>query len=119
MREGGSGKGEAGGARAEAGGGGRPFAHVMREQGMAAPRELGRSIDAVLGGDERQNAEVVLRAAERLLEGVLASQCESRDAALDLLTIDALVTRAMEIAARDPQALAEFPELAMKRIAAK
>lgn len=142
----------------------RPFAEVMRTQGMAAPAalaqsieaavaqsidaSLAQSIDAPLGGGaaprapERKSggkrvgrnrasgtrapiphpnndSEVYLRAAERLLDRVLGSQCESRAAALDLLTVDALMTRAMEIAAHDPTALAELPELAMKRIAAK
>ena len=113
------------GGRREAGGDNtdaderKPFAEVMREQGMAAPAALSRSLDAALGGHEPETAEGALRAAERLLERVLVSQCESRDAALDLLTVDALMTRAMEIAARDPNTLAEFPEVAMKRIAAK
>lgn len=79
-------------------------------------------MNLALGGDSRDDApsaDGLLRAAENLLDKVLASQCDNRDSALDLLTVDALVTRAMDVAARDPQSLAEFPELAMKRIAAK
>jgi hypothetical protein len=110
-----------------------PFAEVMREEGMSTPAALTASMEGALGvgpGDVAQqrvgdgsagglSADDLLRAAETLLDKVLATQCENRDSALDLLTVDSLVTRAMEIAARDPQSLAEFPELAMKRIAAK
>ena len=38
---------------------------------------------------------------------------------LDLLTVDALMTQALEIAARDPKLMEEFPELAMRRIASR
>ena len=120
---------KAGSGRREAGGGEpTPFAEVMRNEGMKAPAALSNSIDSALGdntraGDAAQKADLsaddLLRAAENLLDKVLATQCDSREAALDLLTIDALVTRAMAAAARDPKLLAEFPELAMKRIAAK
>ena len=110
-----------------------PFAEVMREQGMTAPRALTDSMNIALGRarDDAEShedaasradnfsADDLLRAAENLLDKVLATQCDKREAALDLLTVDALVTRAMEIAARDPQLLGEFPENAMKRIAAK
>ena len=80
---------------------------------------LGGTQDGGVATDRTPSADDLLRAAENLLDKVLATQCENRDSALDLLTVDALVTRAMEVAARDPQSLAEFPELAMKRIAAK
>jgi hypothetical protein len=58
----------------------------------------------------------VLAAAERLLDNVLRTDCETRASALDLLTVDALMTRAMEIACRDPKLLEGFPEQAMRRI---
>ena len=111
---------KAGGGKRQAGRGPTPFAQVMREQGMAAPAALEESIRQALGDSTEQlSAPNVLTAAEQLLNQVLAEQCESRDAALDLLTVDALVTRAMEIAARDERLLADFPEQAMKRIAGK
>ena len=94
----------------------------MREEGMTAPAALRDAMNSALGGDaepDTVSADDLLRAAENLLDKVLATQCENRDSAIDLLTIDALVTRAMEVAARDPQSLADFPEQAMKRIAAK
>ena len=61
----------------------------------------------------------LLDAAERMLENVLRTDCESRASALDLLTVDALMTRALEIAARNPSLLEDFPEQAMRRIASR
>ena len=129
MNSAGSGRGGPGSGKGEAGGGEpTPFAEVMRNEGMTAPAALRDSMNAALGdnalaGDAAQkdalSADDLLRAAENLLDKVLATQCDSREAALDLLTVDALVTRAMTVGARDPKSLAEFPELAMKRIAAK
>ncbi len=139
-RDGGSGGREAGGEGTNDPGP-RPFASVMRAEGMAAPAALARAIEAALGADAVSvtaargaeasgawnrtaskpiaEAETLIRAAERVLERVLASECDSRDSALDLLTVDALMTRAMAIAAEDADALATFPELAMLRIASK
>ena len=100
MTEAGGGRGETNGATPEA------LARSMRRAAA--------SFDATLtDGNE------TLRAAEKLLDQVLDGACESRESALDLLTVDALVTRAMGIAACDPDLLAEFPEQAMKRIATR
>jgi hypothetical protein len=63
------------------------------------------------------SAAELLEAAERLLDRVLRTDCESRESALDLLTVDALMTRALAIAAKDPNLLEEFPEQAMQRVA--
>jgi hypothetical protein len=71
-----------------------------------------------LNDNPAPTASEVLDAAERLLDNVLRSDCETRAAALDLLTVDALMTHALEIASRDPKLLEEFPEQAMRRIAA-
>jgi hypothetical protein len=71
-----------------------------------------------LNDNSTPTATEVLDAAERLLDNVLRSDCETRASALDLLTVDALMTRALEIAGRDPDLLEEFPEQAMVRIAA-
>ena len=111
----GSGKREAEGGEQEAEGP-TAFAAVMREWQMTAPVALARSIDNARHGE---SARDVLGSAEQLLDRVLDGACESRDSALDLLTIDALVTRALERAVRDPELLAEFPELAMKRLASR
>jgi len=72
-----------------------------------------------LGDNPRQTATEVLEAAERLLDQVLRTECENRSSALDLLTVDALMTHAVEIATRDPKQLEEFPEQAMRRIATR
>jgi len=69
-----------------------------------------------LGDNPSPTATEVLEAAERLLDNVLRSDCETRTTALDLLTVDALMTRALEIAGRDPSVLEQFPEEAMRRI---
>src|SRR4051812_46082661 len=123
MREAEGGKRGAGSGKRGAGGGPTSFARVLHEQGIAAPSALQRSIDAALaaGGisEGDANHEDILRAAERLLDQTLAGACESRESALDLLTVDALITRALSIAALDPKSLAEFPELAMKRISSR
>jgi hypothetical protein len=71
-----------------------------------------------LGDNPSPTAIEVLDAAERLLDNVLRSDCETRATALDLLTVDALMTRALELAGRDPALLETFPEQAMLRIAA-
>ena len=71
-----------------------------------------------LGDNPSPTATEVLDAAERLLDNVLRSDCETRATALDLLTVDALMTLALELAGRDPGLLEVFPEQAMLRIAA-
>jgi hypothetical protein len=83
------------------------------------PAELARAMRAALTDNENPRAMQALEAAEHLLDKVLLSDCDSRDAALDLLTVDALVTRSMEAAARDPALMKTFPEQAMQRIAKK
>ena len=69
--------------------------------------------------DERQDptATDLLGAAERLLDKVLRSDCETRASALDLLTVDALMTHALWLANDDPKLREAFPAEAMSRIA--
>jgi len=83
------------------------------------PEELDAAMRRALDDNPSPTATEVLEAAERLLDRVLSGECQDRSSALDLLTVDALMTRALEIAARDPKLLEEFPELAMRRIAAR
>jgi hypothetical protein len=71
-----------------------------------------------LNDNPSPTATEALDAAERLLDNVLRTDCETRASAFDLLTVDALMTHALEIAGRDPKLLEEFPEQAMLRIAA-
>jgi hypothetical protein len=89
----------------------------MSERNASPPEELESAMRRALDNNPTPTAPEVLAAAERLLDRVLRTDCESRESALDLLTVDALMTRAVEIAARDPQLLQSFPELAMRRIA--
>ena len=83
-----------------------------------APKELEAAMRSALGDNPSPTATEVLDAAERLLGNVLRSDCETRASALDLLTVDALMTHALEIASQDPALLETFPEHAMVRIGA-
>jgi hypothetical protein len=83
------------------------------------PKELEASMRSTLNDNESPTANDLLEAAERMLDNVLRTDCESRASALDLLTVDALMTRALEIAARNPSLLEDFPEQAMRRIASR
>jgi hypothetical protein len=83
------------------------------------PKELEASMLSALNDNPSPTANDLLDAAERTLENVLRTDCEARSSALDLLTVDALMTRALEIAARNPSLLDEFPEQAMRRIASR
>ena len=74
---------------------------------------------SALNGNASPTPSELLDAAERMLDNVLRTDCESRASALDLLTVDALMTRALEIAALNPSLLEDFPEQAMRRIASR
>jgi hypothetical protein len=63
-------------------------------------------------------SEALLLAGQSLLAGILGSGSTQRDAALDLLTADALVTYAFEAAADDPSSLDAQAAAAMRTIAA-
>ena len=67
-------------------------------------------------GKENPTANEILESAERLLDRVLRTDCETRSSALDLLTVDALMTHALQVANNDPDAPKDFPEQAMHRI---
>ena len=47
------------------------------------------------------SAKELVKAGEMVLQRVLATNCDKREAALDLLTVDALFTRALEVAVKD------------------
>lgn len=87
----------------------------MSEPNASPPEDLTAAMQSVLDNNPTPTAPEVLAAAERLLDRVLRTDCESRESALDLLTVDALMTRALAIAAKDPS-LEDFPEQAMQRI---
>ena len=88
----------------------------MTQRAAPTPPELEAAMRSALNDNQSPTAFELLEAAERLLRKVLDSNCEARSSALDLLTVDALVTKALEEAASDPAMLETFPELAMQRL---
>lgn len=63
-------------------------------------------------------AACCLDAASELLRDLLARGSAGRESALDLLTVDALVTYAFEAAASEPESLVRRADDAMTRLAA-
>lgn len=85
----------------------------------AVPDELASAVrSALTESTEDPTAEELLSAAERLLDKVLRTDCESRSSAIDLLTVDALVTQALLVASQDPNAADDFPEQMLHRVTA-
>jgi hypothetical protein len=83
----------------------------------APPEELATAIrHSLRDGNQSPSAEDLLEAAEHLLDKVLRTDCETRSSALDLLTVDALMTHSLLAANRDPKAPDDFPEQAMRRV---
>lgn len=86
------------------------------------PAALRARLDGVLGSDsvgaDDAVATALLQAGQALLASILRSGSTQRDAALDLLTADALVTYAFEAAADDPASLDGRAADAMRAIAA-
>jgi len=82
----------------------------------APPKALAASMRNALKDAATPNAEDLLAAAEHTLDRVLRTDCETRASALDLLTVDALMTHALEIASKDPNSAEDFPEQALRRI---
>jgi hypothetical protein len=91
----------------------------MTSDNRQISEELDAAMRRALAGKSSPTATEVLEAAERLLDQVLRTECENRSSALDLLTVDALMTHALEIAAREPESAKAFAVEAMHRIAAK
>jgi hypothetical protein len=89
----------------------------MSDEKLRPPEELAAAMRSALGDNPSPTAVEVLDAAEHLLDQVLRTDCETRASALDLLTVDALMTHALELAAKDPTLLDELPEQAMQRVA--
>lgn len=88
------------------------------------PESLARRLSEVLGDvpppgtrDLHGDPNVYLDAAAELFGELLHEGLGSRDGALDLLTVDALVTYAFESAADRPEEVAERARLAMVRFA--
>jgi len=79
---------------------------------------LARALDPYKDDAMQTLPEACLSAGELILDGLLASGSTSRESALDLLTVDALVTYAFQLAADDPTRLEARAARAMARIAA-
>jgi len=83
----------------------------------APPEELATAMrNALNDATENPTAEDLLAAAEHLLDKVLRADCETRASAIDLLTVDALMTHALQIAGKDPNAPDDFAEQAIRRV---
>lgn len=78
----------------------------------APPPELAAAMRESLDG---VSAHELVHAAQRTLSHVLNTECARRDAALDLLTADALVTHALDLAL-DDQTEAAIAKLIMERL---
>lgn len=88
----------------------------------APPPALAARLRSLLGAHGRDDvetaAEAYLDAGEALLQALLRDGRTSRETALDLLAVDALVTYAFEAAASAPERLEERAQRAMARISA-
>jgi len=91
----------------------------VSEQNPPAPEELSAAMRRALNDNPSPTAADVLEAAIRLLDQVLGTDCESRDSALDLLTVDALMTQAVAIASQDEKLMDGFFDEAMRRVASR
>ena len=83
------------------------------------PRLLHRIVE-VLGPDAAAEAssDVLVGAAARLLRELTDRPTLTRDSALDLLTVDALVTYSLECAAASPDTLVDATTRAVGRLGA-
>jgi hypothetical protein len=99
------------------------FASVPAPYPDEPPPSLTRRLREVIGEemadsrDLQEASDVHLEAAERLLARLLDKGCAARDTAVDLLTVDALVTYAFESAADQPGSVADLARSAMVRLA--
>lgn len=84
----------------------------------ALARRIREALDATSAPVGAPTAEVLLDAGERLLATLLEADHLTRNAAVDLLTADALVTYAFEAAASEPDLIGARAEKAMGRLAA-
>ncbi|MEO8909965.1 MAG: hypothetical protein ABI408_07020 [Gemmatimonadaceae bacterium] len=83
----------------------------------APPAELVTAMrNSLRDATQNPSAEDLLEAAERLLDKVMRTDCEARSSAIDLLTVDALLTHALLIASTDPNAPDDFADQALRRI---
>ena len=94
----------------------------LHERTPIAPPRLAERLEEVLGARcdaaHSEAPRVCIAAATELLTDLLARPSAGRESALDLLTVDALVTYAFEAAAAEPSALPSYAAEAMSTLAA-
>jgi hypothetical protein len=94
----------------------------LRERTPAPPAALSARVVQTLGARSEAEAttapELCVAAAEELLRSLLSRPTAGRESALDLLTVDALVTYAFEAASEDPESVTDRAVAAMTRLAA-
>lgn len=99
-----------------------PAGQWMAAHSEQPPVALRSRLDALVNAPDAPNgasvAHALLDAGKQLLGTILQSGSTQRDAALDLLTADALVTYAFEAAADDPASLDAQAAAAMREISA-
>ena len=84
-----------------------PHELVSRIEGMVGSRTVGSSA-----------ADALMDSSEAAMERLLVDGCLTRESALGLLAVDALVTYAFEAAADEPPSIEERAKQALARIAA-
>jgi hypothetical protein len=96
--------------------------HWLSERSAEVPPRLAARIDEALGARrDAKGGDVAaqcLDAAEALLRELLSRDATGRESALDLLTVDALVTYAFEAASKDPARVEQLAAEAARRLAA-
>lgn len=94
----------------------------VADRGSGAPARLLDGVRGALGPEASRPAsvasEVLLGVAERELAAWLAEESGGRAGAVPLLTIDALVTLALEAAADRPDEIDAIAEHAIRRLSA-
>jgi hypothetical protein len=88
----------------------------LSKQDSAPPKELATAMRTSVGEKTDPTANDLLEAAEHLLDKILRTDCETRASALDLLTVDSLITHSLLSANRDVNSPKDFPERAMRRV---
>jgi hypothetical protein len=97
-----------------------PVSAWIRGRNPAPPPQLVARIDELVAGVAPQAAvaDTLIDAAQAAMTRLLSQACLTRDSALDLLAVDALVTYAFEAAADDPEHFEARTQRALARISA-
>ena len=91
----------------------------ISELGPAPPADLAAAMrNSLKDVTSKPTAEELVEAAQHLLNRVLRTDCERRASAIDLLTVDALMTHALLVASKDPRAPDDFAERALTGVTA-